>query len=236
MIISTMVEIIMKLSISLLVSVGASAMANPAGVGGIGGALGGGLVGGHGGGHVVAPVHHGGDYHEQPDPFKFEYGVHDDKYYTDFSEHRAGDEYGNIVGEYQVARPDGRIQYVKYTADSTTIVTISSILDILNSTIRKSYLILSNNIPVLVTSPVLTEVCVILVIMHSIFELEWIWLFMIISTMASSMSSHNSTTMSSNKSPNISSSNSPNTSRACHSRSSYRHQKRNRKLHGCCIY
>merc|ERR1712055_1246634 len=116
---------IMKLSISLLVSVGASAMASPAGVGGIGGGhvgglvggLGGGLVGGHGGGHGVAPVHHGGDYHEQPDPFKFEYGVHDDKYYTDFSEHRSGDEYGNIVGEYQVALPDGRIQYVKYTAD-----------------------------------------------------------------------------------------------------------------------
>merc|ERR1711875_144329 len=116
---------IMKLSISLLVSVGASAMASPAGVGGIGGGLvgghGGGIVGGHGGGH-------GGDYHEQPDPFKFEYGVHDDKYYTDFSEHRAGDEYGNIVGEYQVALPDGRIQYVKYTADGNyggTIMEVS---------------------------------------------------------------------------------------------------------------
>merc|ERR1711982_183061 len=105
---------IMKLSISLLVSVVASAMASPAGVGGIGGGGVGGLVGGHGGGIVGG---HGGDYHEQPDPFKFEYGVHDDKYYTDFSEHRAGDEYGNIVGEYQVALPDGRIQYVKYTAD-----------------------------------------------------------------------------------------------------------------------
>merc|ERR1712055_1154430 len=74
---------IMKLSISLLVSVGASAMASPAGVGGIGGGHVGGLVGGHGGGHVVAPVHHGGDYHEQPDPFKFEYGVHDVKYTAD---------------------------------------------------------------------------------------------------------------------------------------------------------
>merc|ERR1719431_192167 len=116
------------LSIPLLVSVGASAMASPAGVGGIGGGhLGGGLVGGHGGGHVVAPVHHGGDYHEQPDPFKFEYGVHDDKYYTDFSEHRSGDEYGNIVGDYQVALPDGRIQYV-YTADGNyggTIMDVS---------------------------------------------------------------------------------------------------------------
>ena len=66
---------------------------------------------------------HGGDHgasygNEQPDPFHFEYGVHDDKYYTDFSEARTGDEYGNIVGEYQVALPDGRIQYVKYTADA----------------------------------------------------------------------------------------------------------------------
>ena len=112
----------------MLVSVLASAMGSPAGIG-LGGSFGGlrsGLVGGHGGGiglghgggHVVnsVPVH-GGDYHEQPDPFAFEYGVHDDKYYTDFSEHRSGDEYGNMVGEYQVALPDGRIQHVKYTAD-----------------------------------------------------------------------------------------------------------------------
>ena len=122
-----------QLSISLLVSLGASAMANPAGVGGIGGGIvgghGGGLVGGHGGGIVGGHGGgHGGYYHEQPDPFKFEYGVHDDKYYTDFSEHRAGDEYGNIVGEYQVALPDGRIQYVKYTADGNyggTIMEVS---------------------------------------------------------------------------------------------------------------
>merc|ERR1712183_359414 len=112
---------------------------------------------------------------------------------------------------------------VRNLHDRTTIVTISSILDILNPTIRKSYLILSNNIPVLVTRPVLTEVCVILVIMHSIFKLEWVWLFMIIST----MSSYKSTTMSSYTSTN--------TSRTCHSRSTYRHQEGNRKLHDCCI-
>ena len=59
---------------------------------------------------VVTDVHHGvheggydGGYDEKPDPFHFEYGVHDDKYYTDFSEQRSGDEYGNIVGEYQVS-------------------------------------------------------------------------------------------------------------------------------------
>merc|ERR1719369_2191493 len=108
---------------------------------------------------------------------------------------------------------------VRNLHDSTTIVTISSILDILNPTIRKSYLILSNNIPVLITRPVLTEVCVILVIMHSIFKLERVRLFMIISTVASTMSSSYSS----------------NTSRTCHSRSSYRQQDRNGKLHDCCI-
>merc|ERR1719430_1501933 len=131
---------------------------------------------------------------------------------------------------------------VRNLHDSTTIVTISSILDILNPTIRKSYLILSSNIPVLVTRPVLTEVCVILVIMHSIFKLEWVRLLMIISSMvyrsynmASSMSSYQSTTKSSNYSTNMSSSDTPHTSRTCHSRSSYRHQESNRKLHDCCI-
>ena len=67
--------------------------------------------------HGVHEGGHDGGYDEQPDPFHFEYGVHDDKYYTDFSEQRSGDEYGNIIGEYQVALPDGRIQHVTYTAD-----------------------------------------------------------------------------------------------------------------------
>ena len=68
-------------------------------------------------------VHHGSHGHdegygyEEPDPFHFEYGVHDDHYYTDFRESREGDEYGNIHGEYEVALPDGRIQYVHYSAD-----------------------------------------------------------------------------------------------------------------------
>ena len=43
--------------------------------------------------------------------------MHDDKYYTDFSEVRSGDEAGNIKGEYTVALPDGRIQHVIYHAD-----------------------------------------------------------------------------------------------------------------------
>merc|ERR1711862_670088 len=78
-------------------------LAVPAGgVGGVGG-----VVGGHGGDH----------YDERPDPFHFQDGVHDDKYYTDFSEVRSGDEAGNIKGEFQVHLPDGRVQHVTYIAD-----------------------------------------------------------------------------------------------------------------------
>merc|ERR1712237_138123 len=74
------------------------------------GAVGGG-VGGHGVDH----------YDERPDPFHFQYGVHDDKYYTDFSEVRSGDEAGNIKGEYQVHLPDGRLQHVIYHADGNMV-------------------------------------------------------------------------------------------------------------------
>merc|ERR1719347_2171009 len=44
-------------------------------------------------------------------------GGHGDKYYTDFSEVRTGDEAGNIKGEYIVHPPDGRVQHVTYIAD-----------------------------------------------------------------------------------------------------------------------
>ena len=67
------------------------------------------------GGSVVG--HEGDSYDEKPDPFHFTYGVHDDQYYTDFSESRTGDAEGNIKGEYQVALPDGRVQHVTYVAD-----------------------------------------------------------------------------------------------------------------------
>ena len=67
---------------------------------------------------VVGHGGHGGDvYDERPDPFHFEYGVHDDKYHTDFSEQRSGDESGSMKGEYTVALPDGRVQHVIYHAD-----------------------------------------------------------------------------------------------------------------------
>ena len=67
----------------------------------------------------VVHAGHGAGYQDnyQPDPFHFTYGVHDDKYHTDFSESRSGDEAGNIKGEYTVALPDGRIQHVTYHAD-----------------------------------------------------------------------------------------------------------------------
>ena len=68
-------------------------------------------------GAVAGGAHHGDHYDEHPDPFHFKYGVHDDKYYTDFNEERYGDEAGNIKGEYHVHLPDGRIQHVIYHAD-----------------------------------------------------------------------------------------------------------------------
>merc|ERR1712243_202160 len=78
------------------------ALSLPGPAGGVGG-----VVGGHGGDH----------YNEKPDPFHLQYGVHDDKYHTDFSEERYGDEGGNIKGEYHVHLPDGRVQHVIYHAD-----------------------------------------------------------------------------------------------------------------------
>merc|ERR1712025_1530295 len=60
--------------------------------------------------HNVAPIVHHDTHNVAP-------LVHHDHYYTDFRESREGDEYGNIHGEYEVALPDGRIQYVHYSAD-----------------------------------------------------------------------------------------------------------------------
>ena len=105
--------------ITCLVSLFGICLSKPAGIGG--GGLGGGgrLAGGVGviGGGRVVGGGHGQAYDYSPDPFHFQYGVHDAKYYTDFSEARTGDEAGNIKGEYSVALPDGRIQHVIYHAD-----------------------------------------------------------------------------------------------------------------------
>ena len=98
-------------------SLGGGSIGIGSGIGSVGissGPIVGGSVGIVSSGHGVS---HGG-YDEKPDPFHFTYGVHDDQYYTDFSESRSGDAEGNIQGEYQVALPDGRIQYVTYTADN----------------------------------------------------------------------------------------------------------------------
>merc|ERR1712055_1189988 len=85
-----------------------SAISKPAGIGGVGLVGGGGVVGGG----------HGQAYDYSPDPFHFQYAVHDAKYYTDFSEARTGDEGGDIKGEYSVALPDGNyggtVMDVKY--------------------------------------------------------------------------------------------------------------------------
>merc|ERR1712236_43016 len=102
----------MKVYICILLSSLADTNGKPAGIG-VGGA--------HGGVGVISGGGHAGGYDERPDPFHFQYGVHDDKYYTDFSEVRTGDEGGNIKGEYTVALPDGRIQHVVYHADVTLL-------------------------------------------------------------------------------------------------------------------
>merc|ERR1719244_2167201 len=77
--------------------------------------------------------------------------------------------------------------------DSTTIVTISMIDDMLDPSIRKVNMILSLNIPAFIAISFFTEVCVILVIMHSIFEVERIRLLIVIlSTMSSTCSTNTS--------------------------------------------
>merc|ERR1711888_311085 len=77
---------------------------------------------------------------------------------------------------------------------STTIVSISMVNDMLDPSIRKVNMILSLNITAFITISFFAEVCVILVIMHSILEVERIRLLIV---MISSMSSNYSTTTSS---------------------------------------
>merc|ERR1719477_552062 len=78
--------------------------------------------------------------------------------------------------------------------DSTTIVTISMIDDMLDPSIRKVNMILSLDITTFITISFFTEVCIILVIMDSILEVERIRLFIVVIS-----------TMPSNSSPNTSS-------------------------------
>merc|ERR1719308_612731 len=73
--------------------------------------------------------------------------------------------------------------------DSTTIVTIGMVDDVLDPSIRKVYIILSLDITSFITISFFPKVCVILVIMDSILEVERIRLFIVmISTMPSNSS------------------------------------------------
>merc|ERR1719317_434359 len=77
--------------------------------------------------------------------------------------------------------------------DSTTIVTISMIDDMLDPSVGKVCIILSLDITTFITISFFTKVCVILVIMHSILEVERIWLLIVmISTMSSTSSTNTS--------------------------------------------
>jgi len=62
--------------------------------------------------HAPAPV-----YKEEPAPYKYEYGVHDDYTGTTFNAGESADGNGNVEGSYSVALPDGRTQHVTYHAD-----------------------------------------------------------------------------------------------------------------------
>merc|ERR1719431_2567480 len=75
--------------------------------------------------------------------------------------------------------------------DGATIVTISMVDDLLDSSIRKVDLVLSLHITSRISRPYFTKVCVILVIMSSILEVEGIWsLIIMISTMSSNSSTN----------------------------------------------
>ena len=65
-----------------------------------------------------------------------------------------------------------------------TVTAISMVDHMLNSAIRKSNCVLAFHISSLITSSLFTEICVVLVIMHTILKMERIWVF-IVSTMTS---------------------------------------------------
>ena len=73
--------------------------------------------------------------------------------------------------------------------DGSTIYPISMVDDMLDPAIRESHRVLSLHTATLITRPLLTEVCVVFVIMHSIFKVEGIRLLIImISTSMATMS------------------------------------------------
>merc|ERR1711997_1352249 len=54
---------------------------------------------------------------EDPKPYNFQYGVHDEYRGTNFNAGETADGHGNVKGSYSVALPDGRTQHVDYHAD-----------------------------------------------------------------------------------------------------------------------
>ena len=75
--------------------------------------------------------------------------------------------------------------------DGSTISPISMVDDMLDPAIRESHRVLSLHAATLIPRPLLTEVCVVFVIMHSIFKMEGIWLLIImISTPMATMSNN----------------------------------------------
>ncbi|MCL4147924.1 UNVERIFIED_CONTAM: hypothetical protein GTU68_044297, partial [Idotea baltica] len=73
----------------------------------------------HGGQHGEVSHHEGhyGGYSiSAPTPYKYEYGIHDPHYGSNFGHSETGDGY-NVKGQYYVHLPDGRIQKVSYFTD-----------------------------------------------------------------------------------------------------------------------
>ena len=59
-------------------------------------------------------------YHEEPHPYSYSYGVHDDFSGSNFEAGETADGAGKVEGEYSVLLPDGRTQHVSYHADHHT--------------------------------------------------------------------------------------------------------------------
>ena len=69
--------------------------------------------------HTPAPAYHppAPVYPDEPLPYSFEYGVHDDYTGANFNAGENSDGAGNVEGSYSVLLPDGRTQHVTYHAD-----------------------------------------------------------------------------------------------------------------------
>ena len=78
--------------------------------------------------------------------------------------------------------------------DSSTIVAISMIDNMLDPTIRKVDIILSLHVTSLIASPLLSKVCIVFVIMNSILVVKWVWVLIIIlsTTMTNSIANTSS--------------------------------------------